>query len=92
MNIPSILQQQRAYFKTQQTKDVSFIISVLKKLKQEIVKREQDIYDALKKDFNKSAFESFMSEYGIVISEINLVLNHSDTCSEIRTRDKLNLK
>ena len=82
MNIPSILQQQRTYFKTQQTKDVLFRISVLKKLKQEIVKREEDIYDALKKDFNKSAFESFMSEYGIVISEINLVLNNLKSWSK----------
>ena len=82
MNIPSILQQQRAYFKTQQTKDALFRISVLNKLKQEIVKREQDIYDALKKDFNKSAFESFMSEYGIVISEINLVLNNLKSWSK----------
>ena len=82
MNIPSILQQQRTYFKTQQTKDVLFRISVLKKLKQEIVNREQDIYDALKKDFNKSAFESFMSEYGIVISEINLVLNNLKSWSK----------
>lgn len=82
MNIPSILQQQRAYFKTQQTKDALFRISVLNKLKQEIVKREQDIYEALKKDFNKSAFESFMSEYGIVISEINLVLNNLKSWSK----------
>ncbi|TJY33913.1 aldehyde dehydrogenase [Pontimicrobium aquaticum] len=74
MNIPSLLQQQRAYFKTQQTKDVSFRINVLKKLKQEIVSREQDVYSALKKDFNKSSFEAFMSEYGIVLSELNLAI------------------
>lgn len=76
MNIPNILQQQKAYFKTQQTKDVSLRISVLKKLKQEIVNREQDIYNALKRDFNKSAFETFMSEYGLVISELDLVIKN----------------
>ena len=82
MNIPNILQQQRAYFKTQETKDVSFRIQILKKLKQEIVSREHDIYDALKKDYNKSIFESFMSEYGIVISEINLVIKNLKSWSK----------
>lgn len=76
MNIPSILKQQRSFFISQQTKDVSFRIDVLKKLKQEIVKQEQDIYNALKKDFNKSTFEAFMSEYGIVISELDLVIKN----------------
>jgi aldehyde dehydrogenase (NAD+) len=76
LKIPNLLQQQRAYFKTQQTKDVSFRIDVLKKLKQEIIAREQDVYDALKKDFKKPAFESFMSEYGLAISALNLVLKN----------------
>jgi len=76
LNIPNTLQSHRTYFKTQQTKDVSFRIAVLKRLKEEIVAREQDIYDALKNDFNKPAFETFISEYGIVISELNLTLKN----------------
>ena len=76
MNIPHTLQQQKAYFKSQQTKDISFRISVLKKLKEEIIVREHDIYEALKKDFNKSTFETFISEYGLVISELNLTLKN----------------
>lgn len=74
--IPALLQQQRAFFKSQQTKDVSFRIKILKKLKAEIIAREQDVYDALKKDFKKPVFESFMSEYGLAISGINLVLKN----------------
>lgn len=76
MNIPNTLQQQRDYFKTHQTKDVSLRIAILKKLKQEIVSREQTIYSALKKDFNKSPFESFISEYGLVISELDLTIKN----------------
>jgi aldehyde dehydrogenase (NAD+) len=76
LNIPNTLKQQRLYFKTQQTKDILFRITVLEKLKQEVVKREQDIYNALKKDFNKSAFETFMSEFGLVISELDLVIKN----------------
>jgi aldehyde dehydrogenase (NAD+) len=76
LNIPALLQQQRQFFKSQQTKDVSYRIEILKKLKAEIIAREQDVYDALKKDFKKPVFESFMSEYGLAISGINLVLKN----------------
>lgn len=76
MNIPALLQQQRQFFKSQQTKNVSYRIEILKKLKAEIIAREQDVYDALKKDFKKPVFESFMSEYGLAISGINLVLKN----------------
>jgi len=82
MNIPAILQQQRNFFKSQQTKDVVFRIEKLKELKQTIVSREQDVYDALKKDFNKSTFESFMSEYGLLISELDLVLKNLNSWSK----------
>lgn len=76
MNIPALIQQQRQFFKSQQTKDVSYRIEILKKLKAEIIAREQDVYDALKKDFKKPVFESFMSEYGLAVSGINLVLKN----------------
>ncbi|MCO4822400.1 MAG: aldehyde dehydrogenase [Flavobacteriaceae bacterium] len=76
MNISSLLQQQREFFKTQATKDISFRIQHIENLKRELISKEQDIYKALHQDFNKSEFESFMSEYGIAISEINLVLKH----------------
>ena len=76
MNIPSIVEAQKAFFKSHKTKDISFRIALLKQLKFEILSREQDIYDALKKDFNKSEFESYISEIGIVLSEIDLVLNN----------------
>ncbi|PTM09500.1 MAG: aldehyde dehydrogenase [Bacteroidetes bacterium] len=82
LDIPSILQQQRDFFKSQQTKDVAYRIQKLKMLKQVIISREQDIYDALKKDFNKSTFEAFISEYGIVISELNLVLKNLKSWSK----------
>lgn len=84
LNIPNILLKQRDFFKSQQTKDVTLRIKFLKKLKQEIINKEQDVYEALKKDFNKSEFESFMSEYGLVISELNLVLKNLSSWSKPR--------
>ena len=72
--IPEIIDAQRIYFKTQNTKNISFRLEKLKALKLEITSKEQAIYEALKADFNKSKFESFISEFGIVISELNLAI------------------
>ena len=74
--IPEILSAQRDFFKTQQTKDVTYRLSLLKTLKEEIISNEQAIYDALKQDFRKSEFEAFLSEYGLVISELNLAIKN----------------
>ncbi len=74
--IPKLLAEQRAFFKTQKTKDINYRIGLLKQLKAEIEANEQAIYDALKADFNKSEFETFISEFGLVSSELNLVLKN----------------
>ncbi|MCK5823150.1 MAG: aldehyde dehydrogenase [Bacteroidales bacterium] len=62
---------QREFLNNQETKDVNFRISNLKKLKQAIVKYEDKINDALYKDLKKSKFEAYATEIGIVIDEIN---------------------
>lgn len=49
---------------------------MLKSLKKEIVNREQDIFDALYKDFKKSPFETYLSENGLVLAEINLAIKN----------------
>ncbi|WP_425555621.1 aldehyde dehydrogenase [Flavivirga amylovorans] len=72
--MPEILAKQRDFFKSQKTKDIFYRVSLLKALKQEIMAREQAIYDALKKDFKKPEFETFISEFGLVISELNLAI------------------
>ncbi len=71
-NIPDILKTQKTFFRTQKTKDVNYRLQLLKALKTEIIANEQAIYNALKKDFKKSEFESFISEFGLVVSELNL--------------------
>ncbi|MCL4144868.1 UNVERIFIED_CONTAM: hypothetical protein GTU68_064395, partial [Idotea baltica] len=69
-----ILETQKAFYQSQKTKDISFRLSLLNALKIEILSKEQDIYQALHKDFQKSEFETFVSELGIVISELNLAI------------------
>lgn len=74
--IPEILLIQRDFFKSQQTKDINYRLQLLKALKAEILLNEQAIYDALSKDFKKSEFETYLSEIGLVISQLNLVIKN----------------
>lgn len=73
--IETLLNQQRAYFSSQKTKPVTYRKALLKQLRKEILRRENDINQALYKDFKKSAFESFITEIGLVVSELNLFIN-----------------
>lgn len=76
MNVSEILNTQRIFFRSGKTRDLQFIRSCLKKLKAEIIDHEDAIFEALQKDFKKPPFESYLSELGIVISEIDLVIKH----------------
>jgi aldehyde dehydrogenase (NAD+) len=76
MDIPNIVQEQKDFFKSQQTKDLEFRKSSLKRLRQEIAKRDKEIITALHDDFRKPEFESVLSETAIVINELDLVLKN----------------
>lgn len=82
MNIPEIITTQRDYLNSQETRDTKYIKSLLKKLKREIQNRENEIYSAVHKDFKKSKFETYLSEIGIVISEIDLAIKNIDKWSK----------
>ena len=75
-DIPNIISAQKTFFKAQKTKDISQRLMYLKALKNEILSNEHAVYDALRKDFRKSEFETFISEFGLVISELNLAIKN----------------
>lgn len=76
MNIPELVQAQKNYFATQQTKSISTRKQLLKKLLSEILKRDKDIINALYLDFKKSEYESVMTETSIVISELKRTIKN----------------
>ncbi|SQB92563.1 NAD-dependent aldehyde dehydrogenase AlkH [Clostridium tetanomorphum] len=78
-----ILEKQRKFFKSNRTLDINFRINVLKKLKNIIIENDELIYKALKKDLNKSKFESYISEVGFVISEINYTIRNIKSWSKV---------
>ncbi|MBR0574227.1 MULTISPECIES: hypothetical protein [Pasteurellaceae] len=74
MNIATIIEQQKIFFHSNQTKEISFRISQLKKLKQILKQNEAQIYQALEKDLGKPKFESYLTELSIlkIINEKHL--------------------
>ncbi|MCI8274027.1 MAG: aldehyde dehydrogenase [Lachnospiraceae bacterium] len=76
MNIGELVKKQREYFNSGKTKPVDFRLEMLKELKEEVKRQEGRIHEALKRDLNKSEFESYMTETGLVLSEIGYLEKH----------------
>ena len=74
MDISTLLKNQKNFFASQQTKDISYRKKLLKKLLSEIQKREKDIVKALYDDFKKSEYETVMTETSIVVSELKTAI------------------
>ena len=75
--IKQIIDRQHAFFHTGATLDVSYRLDSLRRLRDCITRHEADINKALKKDLGKSAFETYMCETGLVLSEISYMLKHT---------------
>ena len=77
MNIDQILESQRAFFQSGATLPVEFRVEMLKKLYTAVKDKESEICEALTKDLGKSAFEGFMCEVGMVLSEISYMIKNT---------------
>jgi aldehyde dehydrogenase (NAD+) len=75
-NYEVLIQKQRAFFMHGKTKSVSFRLQMLNQLRNLIKSNEKPLMDALKQDLNKSEFDSFISEIGIVLEEIRFTIKN----------------
>lgn len=73
---------QKNYFQAQETKSIAFRKSQLKKLKSAILKFEKKIADALWQDLHKSYEEAYLTEIGIVLSELDNHLKNLNSWSK----------
>ena len=83
--IQRILSAQRTYFASGATLDVDFRIRMLKTLKTAIAAHEADIARALEADLGKAAFEGYMCETGLVLSELTYMISHTRRFAASRT-------
>ena len=78
------IERQKAGLSSSPFKIPSNRVKALKLLKKNILEMESEIADALKKDLNKSAQESYMTEIGMVLSEISYMIKNCKKFSKIR--------
>lgn len=64
------------FFSLNETKNISYRIDSLKRLKKIIKLKEEEIFDALNEDLEKSNFESYITEISLVLKEIDYHICH----------------
>jgi aldehyde dehydrogenase (NAD+) len=79
-----VLDNQRRFFATGATFNVDYRIENLKKLRSLILQHEQEIKDALWKDFHKPVFEVIATESRFVLKELNLAIRKLKRWSKSR--------
>lgn len=71
MDIETILEKQRGYFSGGETLTPAFRRDSLLRLRNAIIQHEQEIFEALRADLNKSAQEAYITEIGMVLEQIH---------------------
>ena len=69
--IKELYDLQKSFYQSGKTRDIPFRKEMLKKLKSSIKSYEKEITDALWKDLHKCYEEAFLTEIGIIYSEID---------------------
>lgn len=75
-SILNIVAKQRENLVNSPLKNYKNRIELLKLLHKNITEMQEEIFDALKKDLNKSKEESYMTEVGLVLSELSYMIKH----------------
>ncbi|SCG84316.1 aldehyde dehydrogenase (NAD+) [Proteiniborus sp. DW1] len=75
-NYHALVSNQKKFFRTGKTKDIDYRISALQRLRDGIKRNEHKFIDALKIDLNKSEFEAYSTEIGVILEEIRFTLRH----------------
>ncbi len=71
-----LIQQQKSYFLSGETKTITFRRKQLKMLREAIKRNEELIYEALYEDLHKSKFEAYATEIGFVLEELSYHIKH----------------
>ena len=74
-----ILDLQKAFFATGKTKDISFRVKQLETLKKLLQDNEQQLIEAVHKDFKKAPFETYGTEIGLVLNELSFAIKNVES-------------
>lgn len=71
-----LIEKQKAFFRTGKTKELGFRLDALRKLQQAVRSHEKELMGALFKDLNKSEFDAYSTEIGVVLEELRFTLRN----------------
>lgn len=74
--IGSVMEKHKLFFEKGGTRSAALRILYLRKLAKVLKRCEPDIFAALKQDLGKSDFETYVTELGLVFSEISFISKH----------------
>lgn len=76
LSLDDLISAQKRLFSSQKTKNIAFRKAQLIKLKSAILAHEDEIYSSLFLDLHKPKEESFFTEVGLVLNEIDLFVSN----------------
>jgi len=74
--LEKILEIQRNYFASGKTLNINYRLAYLKKLRSLILSHEDELKDALYKDFHKPSFEALGTESRFTVAEISMMIRN----------------
>jgi aldehyde dehydrogenase (NAD+) len=72
----AIAEAQRAFFRRGMTREIDFRVKQLRTLRDAIVRREEEVLDALRRDLGRPRVEGYTSEIAIVLHEIDFAVKN----------------
>lgn len=72
--IQDIIEKQEKFFLSGVTMDISFRLTVLRKLRDLLHQYDNELNEALRQDLGKHPFESYASEHGLAIQELGIMI------------------
>lgn len=79
-----LLAKQKAFFLTGKTKEVAYHVNALKRLREVVRRRSQDVTSALQADLHKCEYESILCEMTCVLDELNLMIRKTPSYAKKR--------
>jgi aldehyde dehydrogenase (NAD+) len=76
VDIPGAVAHLRSSFDCYRTRDIGWRLEQLRRLKRMVLEHEADIFAALKQDLGKSTFDSWLTETGFVVSNIDYAIKY----------------
>ncbi len=72
----NLIQKQKHFYKSGMMRSYEYRLKQLKKLRNVLIAYEKQVIEALKRDLNKSEFEAYSTEIGIVYEELSFTIKH----------------